>query len=197
MPRALKISKTGGETWIAGASNAFMVSVDISVSIEGDCPGMIHVSGMNDLDGDRQSHTSWLECVDVESDSEFTIQFLETDTFTPPAKEVATDAEEYLKEVADFNEMVAKDPSRPRVMENNFPDSGITATLPNGEVIEAWFEGGRQFMAIRFLWNKFRPDRCRVSLSSNSMTEAMNRTDGKQWCQLNLALGESVKVSVI
>jgi hypothetical protein len=196
MSRALKISKAGGETWIAGARNAIMVSVDISVSIEGDCPGMIHVSGMNDLDGDRQSHTSWLECVAVESTAEFTIQFLETDTFTPPAKEVATDSEEHLKEIADFNEMVAKDPPRPRIMENNFPDSGITATLPNGEVIEARFESGRQFMAFRFHWNKFRPDRCRVSLSSNSMTEAMNRIDGRQWCQMNLALGESVHVRV-
>lgn len=197
MARALKVSKDGGETWTAGARNAFMVSVTISVSVEGDYPGMIHVAGMNDLGDDRQSHTSWLECVDVASGSDFTVQFIESDAVTPPTKEVATDSEEHLKEVADFEEMVANDPPRPRIIESNFPDSGITATLPDGEVIEARFESGRQFMRINFNWNKFRPDRCRVSLSSNSMEEGMNRVAGKQWCELILSLGESVHVKVI
>jgi hypothetical protein len=151
---------------------------------------------MNDLEGDRSSHTSWLEEEIITPGERLLIRFTESESVTPPAAEVATDSAEYMAEQKQYEEDVAKDLFEPRAVARRWPEGRLSFSATNAQEVVATFEAEREFMMLSLSWNRWRPDTCRYLLSSFSQAEAIARTRGKVWAEGKLQLEESCQVSI-
>ena len=59
--RALEVLRDGSVLCIAGTEEASLLSLHVNLFIEEPNQGTLGVSGMNELEGQRSSHTYWLE----------------------------------------------------------------------------------------------------------------------------------------
>jgi hypothetical protein len=192
---ALAIKRSGKPVLVVGAPNALMFSADIATSVE-DPEVTLDVRGMNDLGNERQSHTTWLELSPVSVGDQIEFQFIEAESFTPAEKEEATDSPEYVASRAEYEKKLEAEPLVPRPLEPRNPNACLSLVLPGRERIVAVLESGREFLTCRFVWSRWRPERCRVSLSSFSQQEALAHTGGRDWYSGVLGLGESYVVEV-
>ena len=193
--RALEIKRNGATLAIIGAPNALMFSADIAASIQ-DEAATLDIRGMNELDNERQSHTTWLELDQLDDGDRVEFSFVEVESATPPMEEVATDSPEHQSSQAEYEAQLQTEPLVPRELEQRRPDAALRLRMEGHEQIVATLESGREFLSCRFLWNRWRPERCRVSLSSFSQKEALARSGSREWFSGALSLGESCVVEV-
>jgi len=187
----IEIERNGRLLCTVGAPNAIMFSANIYLFIEGPSTATLDVRGMNDLGGERKSHTTWLELLELAEKDVVVFHLAERETVSPPVAEVTTDSAEHLAGRERYEEMLTERPQTPRDIERAFPDATLQLDLPNSDPIVASFDGGREFISLRLLWNHLQPDRCHVSLSSFSQREALVRSGGKGWFSGILKSGEA------
>ena len=192
---ALEVQRNGTTLAVVGGEHALMFSADVSAMIEEEA-ATIDIRGMNDLGSDRKSHTSWLQLAPLSNGDLLAFRFIETAAATAPAKEVATDSEEYLADQAHYKEQLQSNSPTPRELKIKQPNATFELQLTGTECITATLESGREFLSFRVLWNQWHPEHCRVSLSSFSQQEGLARTGGKQWFQGVLRVGEQCVVKV-
>jgi len=85
--RALEILRNGSVLCVAGTENASLLSVHLNLFIEVPGQGTLRVSGMNELEGERSSHTYWLEEEVVAPGESLSIRFTNLESPCPqPAK---------------------------------------------------------------------------------------------------------------
>ena len=192
---ALEIRRNGVTVAVVGASNALMFSADIAASIQ-DETATLDIRGMNELGNERQSHTVWLELEPLAEGDKIELSFVEVAAATPPKEEVATDSPEYQAGQAEYEAQLQAEPLAPRVLEQRRPDAGLRLTVPGHDGIVATLESGQEFLSCRFLWNRWRPEQCRVSLSSFSQEEAIARSGSREWFNGVLSPGEKCVVKV-
>jgi len=193
--RALEVKRNGATVAIIGAPNALMFSADIAASIQEEA-ATLDVRGMNELDNERQSHTTWLELDRLDDGDRVELSFIEVESATPPREEVATDSPEHQAGQAEYEALLQSEPLAPRELEQRRPDATLKLRIAGHEQIVATLESGREFLSCRFLWNRWRPERCRLSLSSFSQTEALARSGSREWFSGALGLGESCVVEI-
>lgn len=80
-------------------------------------------------------------------------------------------------------------------MERKQPDATLEVVVGDAPVV-ATFEGGRELMTMRASWMRRRPERCRLSLRTVSVKEALSRQGGMDWLTASAAIGEAVIVRV-
>ena len=192
---ALEVQRNGVTLVVVGASNALMFSADVSAMIEEDA-ATIDVRGMIDLGNDRKSHANWLELEPLRVGDVLNFRFFESEVVTAPLQEVATDSEEHIAGQAEYEELFKSTPMVSRQLDIKQPDASLQLSIEGSEGITATLESGREFIAFRTLWNRWNPERCRVSLRSFSQQEALSRTGGKEWFQGALTVGEQCAVKV-
>lgn len=173
-----------------------MFSADISVSIE-EPEATLDVRGMNDLGDDRHSHTTWVELSPLAAGERIAFEFVETQLASPPSEELPTDSAEYTVRQEEYENNMKAEPLGVREMDCKNPNASVALVLANGEQVIASLESGREFLTFRLNWDQWRPERCRVSLSTFSHEEALARTGGRNWYDGVLALGESCVVEVV
>ena len=193
--RAIEVQRNGETLAVVGAPNALMFSADISMCIEEEA-ATIDMRGMNDLGNGRQSHTSWLELAPLGLGDVLTFRFIETENVTAPVTDTASDSEEHIEAQAEYEEQLKTNPLTPRELELIQPNAALQLSVINGETITATLEGGREFLAFRTLWNQWSPERCRISLSSFSQSEALARSGAKEWFQGVMKIGEQCSVKI-
>lgn len=193
---AIEIERNGVPVCVVGAPNAITFSVDVDLQIEGPAAGMLHAMGMNDLGNDRQSHTSWIEELVLAVSDTISFRFGEHNEATPPAREVATDSDENLADQRWYDEQRRENPLVPTTIPRNLPTATLEVFLPNATPIVATFEGEREFISFRVFWDRWRPERCRVSLSSFSQQEALARVGRKEWFAGYLQYGEQCAAKI-
>jgi hypothetical protein len=192
---ALEIQRNGVTLAVVGARNALMFSADINSTIDEEA-ATIDIRGMIDLGNERKSHVSWLELAPLRIGDLLSFRFFESEVVTAPLKEVATDSEEHIAGQAEYQELLKSSPMVPRQLDLRQPNAALELSIAGSEQVTATLEGGREFISFRVLWNQWRPERCRLSLSSFSQQEALARTGGKEWFQGALKAGEQCAVKV-
>jgi hypothetical protein len=192
---ALEVQRNGVTLAVVGASNALMFSADISATVEEEA-ATIDVRGMLDLGSERRSHVSWLALEPLRIGDLLSFRFFESETVTVPVEEVATDSEEHLTGQAEYEELLRSNPMVPRQLDINQPNATLQLRVAGDRQVIATLEAGREFIAFRILWNQWRPERCRLSLSSFSQQEALDRTGSREWFQGTLRVGEQCAVKV-
>lgn len=192
----IEIERNGVPVCVVGAPNAIMLSVNVDLQVEGPAAGMLQSMGMNDLGNDRQSHTCWIEELVLAAGDTISLRFDERNEATPPAREVATDSEENLADQRWYDEQLRENPFVPTTIPRNLPTATLELLLPNATPIVATFEGEREFISLRLLWDQWRPERCRVSLSSFSQQEALARVGRKEWFAGYLQYGEQCAAKI-
>jgi hypothetical protein len=181
---------------MAGTERASLLTIHFDISVEDPGQGTLRVTGMNDLEEQRSSHTAWIDEKIVREGDMLRIRFVESAWATTPAKEFATDSEEYIAEQAWYEGELAKNPWAPRVMQRRWPGGQLAFRLPGVEPVVATFEDEREFISLSLVWNRWRPDDCRYALSSFSQAEAMASSGSKKWAGGSLQLDESCEVRI-
>jgi hypothetical protein len=192
---ALEVQRNGVTLVVVGASNALMFSADVSSTIEEEA-ATIDIRGMIDLGSDRKSHANWLELEPLRVGDVLSFRFFESEVVTAPIQEVATDSEEHVAGQAEYEELLKSTPIVPRQLDIKQPSASLQLSIAGSERITATLESGREFIAFRTLWDRWNPERCRISLSSFSQQEALSRTGSKEWFQGALKVGEQCTVTV-
>jgi len=192
--RALQIERNGQRIVVAGANHATMIAADVSALIH-ESGATVDVRGMTENDG-IASHISWIELAPISYDDRITFRFVNLDAefLSPPLEDISTDSPQFMAEQEEYLEYLQNNPPEISELERKQPKATLSLLLPAQNRVTATFENGRELMSCRFLWNKWRPDQCRVSLSSCSREEALAKTDGKDFFQGTLKLGESCMV---
>ena len=193
---AIEIQRNGVTLAVIGAPNALMLAADVGIMVEGPDAGTLDLRGMNDLGGDRKSHTNWVDESALSSGDVLLFRFIEAESATPPLREVAEDSEESVAERQWYEEQTQSLPMAPRELERRLPNATLELSCPGREPITATLEGGREFISLHLLWNQWRRERCRLSLSSFSQQEALSRAGSKEWFQGYLLLGEQCVVKI-
>jgi len=193
--RALQVIRNGELLAVAGTPKAIMLAADITTSI--DEPGaVLDVRGMDDLGDDRQSHTNWIEFAPLGRGDRLEVCFLEADSSTSPIQETATDTEQYKAEQAEYAAQLQAEPLVPRALNLIQPNATLMLQVEGHELVVATLEGGREFISCHLLWNRWHPERCRVSLSSFSQAEAIARTGSREWFRGSLCVGECCVITI-
>jgi hypothetical protein len=193
--RVLEIELNGERLAVAGSKAAVLLSAGISLSIH-ESGGTLDVSGMEDVGNDVHSHLSWVEMLDLSPSARVTVKFVEATMPTPPSKERRTDSPQYASDQAEFEEELKTNPPTPRVLVPKQPSAKVSLFWKDQPPVVALFESGREFISCRFTWTSFRPDRCRVTFSSFSQAEALDRTGGKAWFSGTLDVGDTCEIEL-
>jgi hypothetical protein len=191
----LEIKRNAELLAVIGSPNALMFSAGIAASIE-DREVTLDARGMNDLGNNRESHTTWLELAPLNAGDSIAFRFTESEHATEPLSEVATDSPEHLAEQATYETRLQEQPLAPRQLDQKNPQASLTFSVRQEPPILPVLESGREFLSCRVRWNRWRPERCRVTLSSFSQQEALARTGGREWYNGFLQLGEGCTVEV-
>jgi hypothetical protein len=192
--RAIEILRNGSMLCVAGTASASLLSVHVNLFIEEPHFGTLRVSGMNELENERSSHTYWLEDESLGENDRLTIRFTESDHVTPPGTETATDSEQYIAEQKWYEGEVKQGIFEPREVQRTWPNGWLSLATPGSGSVVATFEGEREFITFSLSWNQWRKDVCRFSLSSFSQSEAVARAGSKQWFEGKLKLEECCEV---
>jgi hypothetical protein len=191
---ALEVKLDGVTLAVAGSPNAIFVAIHISSDIE-QVGASLDISGMNDLGGERRSHTNWIMQQPLPPQARLELRLVETATATPPIREVAADDPEHLADQADYKRRLRDDPPVSRALQAVSPGASLALTL-GGRRTVATLESGREFLMCSLLWDAWRPEQCRVRMSSFSQAEALAREGAREWTRAQLGLGESCLVEI-
>src|SRR5262249_6268222 len=194
--RAIEVFLNGSVLCMAGTDQASLLTIHLDLNVEDPGQGTLRVTGMNDLEEQRSSHTTWLEETIVREGDILRFRFVDSAWATTPTAERATDSEEYIAEQAWYESEVLKSPLAPRVMLRGWPRGSLAFRLPGAEPVIATFEGEHAFISLSLIWNRWRPDNCRYALSSFSQAEAIAGSGTKKWVEGSLQLDELCEVRV-
>lgn len=109
---------------------------------------------------------------------EISVTLLEVEEVTPPAADIASDADEHIAAQAAYKVQLEFGLPIPRDLKRKQPDALLEVVVGDTPVV-ATFEGGRELLTMRVDWNRWRPERCRLSLRSFSVKEGLAREEGK------------------
>ncbi|RST46996.1 hypothetical protein [Variovorax sp. MHTC-1] len=193
--QALEVLRNGQPLVVAGAGDAVLLSFSMHVSIDGEHPATLDMRGMRDLGNDRQAHLEWIQEFPLDVGDEIIVTLLEVEEATPPAEDIASDSDEHIAAQAAYEVQLASGLPVPRDLERKQPDASLEVVVGDAPVV-ATFEGGRELLTMRVDWNRWRPERCRLSLRSFSVEEGLAREEGKNWLSASAARDQAVLVRV-
>jgi len=191
---ALEVKLDGVTLAVAGAPNAIVMSLHINTGIEQE-QAWLDISGVNDLGGERRSHTYWIMQQPLPPQARLELRLVETATATPPIQEVAFDDPEHLASQADYQRRLREDPPVARMLQTVSPQASLALTL-GGQRTVATLESGREFLTCGLLWDAWRPEQCRVGMRSFSQAEALARQGARVWVHAQMGPGESCVVEI-
>lgn len=194
--QALEVLLNDRPKLLAGASNALLVAVRLSILVNGDDAATIDVSGMRDLGNDRYSHMWWLEEFSLKEGDELRLKLVNVEEATPPVQEVAADSEEHMAEQAAYEAEIEAEPLKASKPERKRPNACLEISVDDDAPIVADLSEERDLLMLSATWNNWHPERWRISLRSTSFEEAIERTGGKDWLSKHIAQGAQVAVRI-
>ena len=90
--RAIEVFLNGSALCVAGAERASLLTIHFDISVQDPGQGTLRVSGMNDLEEQRSSHTAWLDEEIVREGDMLSFRFVDSARASTPATELATDS---------------------------------------------------------------------------------------------------------
>jgi hypothetical protein len=123
--RGIEVHCNGLLLCAAGTVNASLLIVHVNLFVEEPSQGTLRVAGMNDLDGERKSHTYLLEKKPLRGGDRLTFRFADLQSPTPPALETATDSPEYIAEQACYQSELDKGTPELRRIHRAWPEGAL------------------------------------------------------------------------
>lgn len=183
--QALEVIHNGRLLLLAGAPDALLVSLQVSILVDA---ATLHVSGMRDLGNDRQSHTRWLEAFGLEEGDELRLKLVSVEEATPPVEDVAADSDEHLAGQAAYEAQFAANPPKVSKPERKRPNARLELVVDEEAPIVADLSQERDLLMLGVTWNNWHPERWRLSLTSSSFEEAIERRGGRDWFKGHVAV---------
>lgn len=193
--QALEVLCNGQRLALAGTVDAVLLSFSMHVSIDGEHPATLEMRGMRDLGNDRQAHLAWIQEFPLDEGDEIRVRLLEVEEATLPAEDIASDSDEHIAAQAAYEAQLATGLPVPRALKRKQPHASLGVVVDGAPVV-ATFESGRELLTLRIDWNRWHPDRCRLSLRSISVKEGLAREGGKNWLTAFVARDQMVLVRV-
>lgn len=193
--QALEVLRNGHPLVVAGTEDAVLLSFSVHVSIDGEHPATLDMRGMRDLGNDRQAHLEWIQEFPLDVGDEIAVTLLEVEVVTPPVQDIASDSDGHIAAQAAYEAQLASGLPIPRTLERKQSDASLEVVVGDAPVVGN-FEGGRELLTLRVDWNRWRPERCRLSLRSFSVKEGLAREEGKNWLTASAATDQVVHVRV-
>ncbi|TWD77282.1 hypothetical protein FB547_110244 [Variovorax beijingensis] len=191
--QALEVLRNGQPLVVAGTEDAVLLSFSVHMSIDGEHPATLDMRGMRDLGNGRQAHLEWIQELPLGVGDEICVTLLEVEEVTPPAEDIASDSDEHIAAHAAYESQLASGLPVPRALERKQPDASLEILVGDAPVV-ATFDGGRELVTMRVDWNRWRPERCHLSLRSFSVKEGLAREEGKNWLTASAARDQVVLV---
>lgn len=137
-----------------------------------------------------------LEELALEDGDELRVRLVSVDEATPPAEDVATDSEEHVAAQALYEAEIASNPPEASKLERKRPDASLELVVNEDTPIVADLSEERDLLTLSSSWNSWHPERWRVSLTSCSCEEAIEKKGGKDWFVDHVGQGDLVTVRV-
>ncbi|WP_295752423.1 hypothetical protein [Undibacterium sp.] len=187
--RAIEIQRNETVICVVGVPQALLLSVDLSGDVEASVAGL-SVHGMAEVEGDANLHLWWFNHLEILDGDELKFRFLETDEVSPCPEITASDSPEFIADQTEYEKMLKTNPISARPMIRNFSNLSFEVNA-GSKLIVAALDEDREFLSARLTWNNFRPNSCRLSVSSFSQIEALARKGRKEWLVETVQLDET------
>lgn len=193
----LSVSRNGQELCVAGHAEAELLTSHVSGATTGECAVSLDVTGMCELPDDRAAHLRWIDLVPLSSGDILEFKLLESSTPSPPSALIPTDSPEYLAEQAEFSKLEAEWVPPSEEPPIRWPNIQFVFKINDGSPLRVRIPAGQQHVLCSFLWDKWRPETCRVfarTFSGGAVDVESRKTD---WMRAALMVGDvlSIKIS--
>ncbi len=191
----LEVSLNGNHVATVSTEGLDLVGVRVHGDLIGPEFASLDVSGGLYGDGKESKHLIWVSQREMASGDEIEVTLLENAVTSRPGQTIEqlypenerpTGPEQTLEEV--LRDLRKRPRSRERFV--------FRITPPNGTPISARTTPSDHSFGFSVMWNSMRPERARVSLSSNSLENIMKRTGGEEHANFLLQFGQAVKLRV-
>jgi hypothetical protein len=176
-----------------GVKDASLLTPAISAFVGDDEPARLTLSGMCERPGERAAHVYWGDDEMLLSNGTVvTLRFTSSELASDPDQVVATDSPKYVEEQREFEELKKNVVPDTTPAPRRFPDLAFHCRINQKPAAIATLKSGEEHILCSVLWNKWHPERFRVSVRSfgndpNSQTE---------WLRNDLALGDELEIRV-
>ena len=177
----------------AGIKDASLITPRLAGFVGGETPASLTLSGMCDLAEGRAAHVYWgPDQVELKSGAVVTFRFTISQSPSSPERIVPTDSPVYIEEQREFEAykktFVPDSSPSPRT----FPELAFHCRVNGKAVTVARLKTGEEHVLCSVLWNKWLPDRFRVSLRSFGK-DPHRKTE---WLDRDLAIGDELEIRV-
>lgn len=190
--RCLEVILNGQLLWRAGTENALMYSLDLGVSLDGESPAYISVSGMCELPGGRKAHVRWGELYPLSIGDHLALTLVESEQPTPPAETNAADEPEQAQEPDEDEESAMSGEDEQDPTTSLWNRIQVRCAI-NGETkAEAEISSREAYLMGSLRWNQWHPDRCRVAVHSCLQAGAPDRN----WLNADLGINDCMEFQI-
>jgi hypothetical protein len=189
----IEVSLDGQVFRTAGSKDASLISPTLSGFVGGDTPARLTLSGMHDLPDERAAHVYWgPDEVELKTGAVVTFRFTTSESPSDPEQVVPTDSPEYIEEQREFEALKKTFVPDTTPSLRRFPDLAFHCRVNRKAVTVARLNTGEEHVVCSVLWNKWHPNRFRVSLRSFG-----NEPNGQtEWLRDDLAVGDELEIRV-
>ena len=176
-----------------GVKDASLLTPTISAFVGDDKPARLSLSGMCDLPGDRAAHVYWGDDEMALNDGTVvTLRFTSSESSSDPDQVVPTDSPTYVEEQREFQELKKNFVPDPTTAVRRFPGLAFHCRINQKAAETATLKPGEEHILCSVLWNKWHPERFRVSVRSFG-----NDPNGQtEWLRDDLTLGDELEIRV-
>ena len=173
----LDISVNGSPFCRAGIERSIFLSPVLRIFVGSDDCASLSITGMRELPKDSSAHVYWPERNLSPGD---VVRFMMIDAADPisPSEIKATDSAQYLEEQRQFEEFERTFVPSAAPAERRWPTLGFRCLLNGEERAVAVMAPHEEHMTCLIDWNRYQPDRSRVSVRSfGRSTQSGGRDD--------------------
>ena len=190
------VHKNGEFICNAGMPDLMLLTAHVHGSRFGAAGGTYEVFGIQELPGDRKAHVGWVHEALLKTGDNLVFILMDHDEPEAPATVRLTDSAEYLREQGEYEALrqghMGPEPSLPHLRS----DIAFKVAVRDQEVTAHLAERDAHMMCS-LVWDKWRPDRCRVSVRSFPSASSGAVAEHTDWLQAELGIGDSVDITVL
>ena len=186
--RCLEVVLNGALLCRAGIENALMYSLDLGVSLDGESPAYVSVSGMHELPDGEKIRVRWADFYPLASGDHLALTLVESKQPTPVAE--TNDADTSDPDWQDDSEVSCGDAQEATA--SPWKNIQVRCAVNGALKAEAEISSGEAHLTGSLRWNQWHPDRCRVSVHS-CLQAGAPETD---WLKADLAINDCLEFQI-
>ena len=189
----IEVSLDGKVFRTTGVQDATLLAPSISAFVGDDSPARLSLNGMCELPGERAAHLDWGDDeMSLGVGTVVTLRFTMCNSPSDPDQVVPTDSPKYVEEQREFEELKKNFVPDTTPAPRRFPDLAFHCRVNKGPAVIATLKSGEEHIRCSVLWNKWHPERFRLSV--RSFGNDLDSTT--EWLRDDLAVGDELEIRV-